>query len=65
MAGIPIGQWSGRTLPTPCTRASSDIRLSSRQTRQMIRLTWALTVLTVVMAFGLAVQIYLAVYPPH
>jgi len=37
---------------------------SSRQTEQMLRLTKAIAVLTLVMLVGLAVQIYLVIYPP-
>ncbi|MFA7314374.1 MAG: hypothetical protein WC025_00380 [Candidatus Magasanikbacteria bacterium] len=35
---------------------------SSKQTNKMIRLTWVIVLLTVVMVFGLGLQIYLAIY---
>jgi hypothetical protein len=38
---------------------------TSRQTEQMLRLTKVIVILTAVMLFGLAVQIYLALYPPY
>ena len=64
--GIPLDEWSGAA----ATRALHDAiakhqDVSTRQVDSMIRLTLAIAVLTVVMLFGLGIQIYLGFYPPH
>lgn len=63
-SGIPLGEWSG----SDATRALHETikayqEESGRQTAKMIRLTEAITLLTVVMLLGLALQIYLTVWP--
>jgi hypothetical protein len=63
---IPLGQWSG----SDATKALQDTiekyqAESSRQTGKMIFLTWVIAALTVVMAIGVGVQIYLTIYPPR
>jgi hypothetical protein len=65
-SGIPIGEFSGSDA-TKALQASIEKHQaeSSRQTKQMIWLTWVIAALTVVMAVGVAVQIYLTIYPPH
>jgi len=64
--GIPLGEWSG-SAATEALHATIDQyqKESSRQTAKMIRLTWVITGLTVVLTIGLFVQIWLAFYPPH
>ena len=63
---IPLDEWSGsgatKALHATIERYQAE---SSRQTAKMIRLTWIITGLTVVLAIGLFVQIWLAFYPPH
>ena len=61
-SGIPMGVWSG-------SDATEQLRLTivelseatAIQTRQLIRLTWALVAMTGVLIVGLAVQIWLIV----
>jgi hypothetical protein len=58
---IPLDKWSG----ADATRElQADLRkyneTSSRQTKQMIILTWVIAVLTGLMFVGLCVQIWLA-----
>jgi hypothetical protein len=59
--GIPLGQWSGsdatNTLHDTIRQFTEQ---SARQTRTLIRLTWAIVGLTVAMVLGLIVQIWLA-----
>jgi hypothetical protein len=54
--GIPLNDWNG---------SSAVIAATDRQTKKVIRLTWALVALTVVLVFGLGVQIWLAARPQH
>lgn len=58
---IPLGQFSGSDA-TDRLRESIEQhqRATQRQTRTMIALTWAVTIMTVVMLVGLGVQIWLA-----
>jgi hypothetical protein len=63
---IPIGKWSGSDATEALhasIKAYSD--QASVQTRQMLRLTWVIAILTSVMLVGLAIQIYLVVNPPN
>jgi hypothetical protein len=55
------------TQTDPAYRDGSDATkaLQARQTKQMIWLTVAIAALTMVMAIGVAVQIYLTIHPPH
>jgi hypothetical protein len=62
--GIPLGQWSGSDATNALHETIQRYQeTSSKQTAQMLRLTWAIAVLTFVMLIGLAVQIYLAIKP--
>jgi hypothetical protein len=65
-SGVPLGEWSGsdatKTLQATIEKYQAE---SSRQTGKMIFLTWVIAALTVVMAVGVAVQIYLTLYPPR
>jgi hypothetical protein len=60
--GIPLGEWSGSDATN---RLRETIEVSNlqteKQTRTMLRLTWAILVLTFVMASIGAVQIWMAV----
>jgi hypothetical protein len=59
--GIPLSEWSGsgatKDLEQTVRRLAEQ---SARQSRQMLYLTWAIAVLTLVMTVGVAVQIFLA-----
>jgi hypothetical protein len=62
--GIPIGEWSGSDATKALHESIKNYQeVSSRQTTQMLRLTWTIAVLTFVMLIGLGVQIYLAIKP--
>jgi hypothetical protein len=59
--GIPIGQWSGSDAINELHETIKQFNeASSRQTKHLIILTWAIVVLTIMMLIGLGVQIYLA-----
>jgi hypothetical protein len=59
--GIPIGQWSGSDAVNELHETIKQFNeASSRQTKHLIVLTWAIVVLTIMMLIGLGVQIYLA-----
>jgi len=61
---IPLGQWSGSDATNALHETIRQYQeQSSKQTKQMLRLTWAIVVLTFVMLLGLGVQIYLALVP--
>ena len=65
-SGIPLEEWSG----SGATHALHETikkyqEESSRQTDTMIKLTKAMTWLTVVMAVAVFVQIYLTIFPVH
>ena len=59
--GIPIEEWSGakatKELHETVKRFGEE---SSKQTRQMLRLTWAIVGLTVTMLIAVFVQIIVA-----
>jgi hypothetical protein len=62
--GLPIGEYSG----SDATKALHDTikkyqEESSRQTDKMVKLTVAITWLTVVMLIAVLVQIYLTIFP--
>lgn len=62
--GIPIGEWSGSDATKALHETIKSYQEASRkQTTQMLRLTWAIAILTFVMLVGLVVQIYLAIKP--
>lgn len=67
MAGIPLGEWSGSDATNALHAAIEKFQTrAEEQTNTMIRLTRAIVALTVVMLFGLGVQIGLALWlPPH
>jgi hypothetical protein len=63
---IPLNEWSGAAAMKSLHESIDQYQKeSSRQTAKMIRLTWIITGLTVVLTLGLFVQIWLAFYPPH
>ncbi len=59
--GIPLGVWSGSDATDQLRTTIVELNeTTARQTRQMIRLTWALVVMTAVLIAGLGYQIWLA-----
>jgi len=59
--GIPIGQWSGSDATRELTEAIIKMNVASeKQTKKIIVLTWALTIMTGLMLVGLVVQVWLA-----
>jgi hypothetical protein len=64
--GIPLGEWSGGDETKALRSSIESFQIeSSRQTATMIRLTWAIACLTVVMLLAVLAQIYLTIWPPH
>jgi hypothetical protein len=62
--GIPLGQWSGSDATDALHATIKEFNKETvRQTRTMIRLTYAIAVLTFIMLLGLALQVYFALYP--
>ena len=62
--GITFGQWSGSDSIEELHKTIKEFNeASSKQTKQLIILTWAIAVLTILMLIGLVIQIYLAVTP--
>jgi uncharacterized Rmd1/YagE family protein len=60
--GIAVGQWSGSDATKELTETLKKFNDSSeKQTKQMVKLTWVITILTFFMLIGLIVQIYMAV----
>ena len=60
--GIPLGVWSGSHATDQLRTTIVELNeTTARQTRQMIRLTWALVVMTGVLIVGLGYQIWLVV----
>jgi len=58
---IPLGQWSGSDATKELHDTIKEFNeASTRQTRHLIILTWAIVILTILMLIGLGVQIYLA-----
>ena len=63
--GIPLEEFSGAAATNALREAIERFQEENgRHTQTMVRLTWAMTALTVVMAIGLGVQIWLTFYPP-
>lgn len=61
LGSIPLGQWPGSDATNALHSTIAKYQEASRkQTRQMLRLTWAIVILTVAMLLGLFVQIWLA-----
>jgi len=58
---IPLSEWSGseatRQLEETLKKFNEE---TSKQTRQLLVLTWVMTILTVLMTIGVVIQIYLA-----
>ena len=64
--GIPLKEWSGSGAVEALQASIEKFQTeSSRQTATMIRLTWAIAGLTVVMLVAVLAQIYLTIWPPH
>lgn len=61
MGNIPLGQWSGSDA-TDRLRATIEAlnKQAEKQNRTMVRLTWAILVLTIVMAVVGTVQTWIA-----
>lgn len=60
--GIPLGEWSGSAATDRLREAVVGYsEVTAKQTRQLVRLTWALVALTCLLLVGLIVQIVLAV----
>ena len=56
--GIPLGEWSGSAATDRLRETIERFNAQAeRQTQTMIRLTWALVFLTIVLVIGLVVQI--------
>jgi hypothetical protein len=66
LTSVPLDEWSGAGATKALHASIQQYQAeSSRQTEKMIRLTWIITGLTVILTIGLFVQIWLAFYPPH
>jgi hypothetical protein len=60
LEGIPLGQWSGSDATKSLKATIRQFnQQSDRQTQTMLRLTWAMLGLTVVMTVAVGVQIWL------
>ena len=58
----PLGQWSGSDATRELTATIVELsNASDRQNRTMVRLTWAISIMTFVMVIGVGVQIWLAI----
>ena len=63
---IPIGKWSGSDATDELQKTVVDLsKASERQTRHIIKLTYAMLFLTFVMACMVGVQIWLAIEQPE
>lgn len=63
---IPLGQWSGSDATNVLRELiKAQHEENAKQANLMLRLTWSIVVLTVVMLIGLGVQIWLAIDPPN
>lgn len=59
-SGIPLGEWSGSDATNALHETIREfIDASNQQAQKMVTLTRVIVVLTVVMAIGLGIQIYL------
>ena len=57
---IPLGQWNGSDATRELTETVVKLsEASERQTKTMVRLTWAIAVMTLVMTLGVATQIWI------
>ncbi len=61
--GIPIGQWLGSDSVDKFHETIKEFfnEASTKQTKHLIILTWAIVLLTILMFIGLVVQIYIAI----
>lgn len=60
--GIPLSEWSSsgatKQLEETIKKFNEE---TSKQTRQLLILTWVMTILTILMTIGVVIQIYLAI----
>lgn len=62
-SGIPLGQWSGSDATNALHKTIKDFGdKADKQTQTMIRLTWAIAILTVAMLLAVGFQIYLTLH---
>jgi hypothetical protein len=62
MTGIPLSQWNGSDATMQLEETIKKFNEeTSRQTRQLLILTWVIAALTFIMTIGVGLQIYLAV----
>ena len=61
-SGIPLAQWSGSDATDQLRKVVEAANVATElNTRTIVRLTWALTVMTGVLVIGLVAQIWLAI----
>ncbi len=61
-SGIPLGQWSGSDATKALHQSINEFNeVTSKQTRTIIRLTWAILFLTAVMTVAVILQLVKAV----
>jgi len=62
--GIPLSQWSGSGATDELRKVIIEFNeQSSKQTRQLMVLTWVIAGLTFIMTVGVGVQIWYAAHP--
>lgn len=62
--GIPLGEWSGSTATRELRKTIEEFNeQSAKQGRTIIRLTWAILVLTGVMATEVSIQLWKIFWP--
>ena len=60
-SSIPLGEWSGSDATNALHATIREfVDQSGKQTRTMIRLTWAIAILTVLMLVAVGIQIFQA-----
>lgn len=58
---VPLSEWSGSGATRELHETIKQFNdATTKQTRQMLILTWVIAILTAIMAIGVGVQIYLA-----
>lgn len=61
--GVPLGQWSASESTDKLRETIERLNAESeRQTKIMVRLTWAIFILTGVMTIGVGVQIFISLH---
>ena len=61
-SGIPLGQWSGSDATKALHQSINEFNeVTTKQTRTIIRLTWAILFLTAVMTVAVILQLVKAV----